>query len=180
MNRGDLIEMLVSTEALRFGDFTLASGKKSPYYIDIKKAITRPAILRAIAAGIAPFASRADRIAGVELGAVPIAVAVAMETGKPYIMVRKERKEHGIAKDFEGDLETGDRVIFVEDVVTTGGTLVRAIDRIRGHGADVSEVVAVVDREEGGKEALAAIRVTLTALLSGSEVLRAAKSSAPH
>src|SRR5881397_2740965 len=168
--------MLVSTEALRFGDFTLASGKKSPYYIDIKKAITRPAILRAIAAGIAPFASRVDRIAGVELGAVPIAVAVAMETGKPYIM---ERKEHGIAKDFEGDLETGDRVLFVEDVVTTGGTLVRAIDRIRGHGADVSEVVAVVDREEGGKEALAAIRVTLTALLSGSEVLRAAKSSAP-
>src|SRR5438093_11262847 len=101
--------MLVSSEALRFGDFTLASGKKSPYYIDIKKAITRPAILRAIAAGVAPFASRADRIAGVELGAVPIAVPVAMEKGKPYLMARQERKEQGRAKDFQAGLETADR-----------------------------------------------------------------------
>src|SRR5438093_11068401 len=172
--------MLRSSGALRFGDFTLASGKKSPYYVDIKKAITRPEVLQAIARGIAPFAADADRIAGVELGAVPIAAAVALESGKPYIMVRKDRKEHGTSTDFEGELDAGDRLLFVEDVVTTGGTLVKAIERLRGHGAEVSDVVAVVDREEGGKEALAQIRVTLNALLSGAELLRAAKSSAPH
>ena len=180
MSRGDLLEMLMSSGALRFGDFTLASGKRSPYYIDIKKAITRPEILRAIAAKMAPFATRVDRIAGVELGAVPIAAAVALETGKPYIMVRKERKEHGTSLDFEGALDGGDRLLFVEDVVTTGGTLVKAIERTRGHGAEISDVVAVVDREEGGKQALAQIRVTLNALLTGAELLRAAKSSAPH
>ncbi|OGS50380.1 MAG: orotate phosphoribosyltransferase [Euryarchaeota archaeon RBG_16_68_12] len=166
--------MLKSCGALRFGDFTLTSGKTSPYYVDIKKAVTRPEVLREIARGMAPHAAAADRIAGVELGAVPIAAAVALETGKPYIMVRKERKEHGTGGDFEGDLAEGDRLLFVEDVVTTGGTLVKAIERIRGHGAVVADVVAVVDREEGGREALASIQVRLSALLTAAELLRAA------
>src|SRR3970040_139092 len=130
--------MLRSSGALQFGDFTLASGKKSPYYVDIKKAIPRPEILRAIARGIALIAPDADRIAGVELGAVPIAAAGAMETGEPDLLGRKERKEHGTGKDFEGELKEGARVLFVEDVVTTGGTLSRAIERVRGAGADVS------------------------------------------
>jgi len=166
--------MLTSCGAVQFGNFTLASGKTSRYYVDIKKAITRPEILREIARGMAPRASAADRIAGVELGAVPIAAAVALETGKPYIMVRKERKEHGTGKDFEGDLGSGDRLLFVEDVVTTGGTLVRAIERVRGYGARIADVVAVVDREEGGRDALAAIDVRLGALLTAAELLRAA------
>ncbi|TLZ55581.1 MAG: orotate phosphoribosyltransferase, partial [Methanobacteriota archaeon] len=161
---------------LRFGEFTLASGKTSPYYIDIKKAVTRPEILRAIGRGIAKYAHRADRIAGVELGAVPIAAVVALETGKPYVMVRKERKDHGTSKDYEGDLVAGDRLLFVEDVVTTGGTLMKAVERMRAAGADVSEVVAVVDREEGGKEALAAIGVTLRALVTAAELMQVAKS----
>jgi orotate phosphoribosyltransferase len=166
--------MLTSSGALQFGDFTLASGKTSRYYIDIKKAITRPGILREIARGMAPHTAGADRIAGVELGAVPIAAAVALETGKPYVMVRKERKEHGTGRDFEGDLASGDRLVFVEDVVTTGGTLVKAIERIRGHGAVVVGVVAVVDREEGGRDALAAVGVRLEALLTAADLLRSA------
>ena len=151
MSRGDLLDVLKESGALRFGDFTLVSGKKSPYYVDIKRAITKPEILRAVARGIAKFAHRADRIAGVELGAVPIAAAVALETGKPFVMVRKERKDHGTAEDFEGEMNQGDRLLFVEDVVTTGGTLLKAIERMRVAGAQVSEVVAVVDRGEGGK-----------------------------
>ncbi len=170
--------MLTSCGALQFGDFTLASGRKSRYYVDIKKAVTRPEILREIARGMAPHASTAARIAGVELGAVPIAAAVALETGKPYIMVRKERKEHGTGKDFEGDLASGDILLFVEDVVTTGGTLVKAIERVRGHGAVVTDVVAVVDREEGGRDALAAIGVALHALLPAAKLVRAALSGA--
>ncbi|HTD80799.1 MAG TPA: orotate phosphoribosyltransferase, partial [Thermoplasmata archaeon] len=165
-----------TTGALRFGEFTLASGKTSPYYVDIKKAVTKPEVLRAIGRGIAKYAHRADRIAGVELGAVPIAAVVALETGKPFVMVRKERKDHGTSKDYEGDLVAGDRLLFVEDVVTTGGTLMKAVERMRAAGADVTEAVAVVDREEGGKEALAAIGVTLRALVTSEELMQVAKS----
>ena len=167
--------MLRASGALIFGDFTLASGKRSTYYIDKMKALTQPDVLRAIARAMAPLVGRADRIAGVELGAVPLAAAVAMETGKPYVILRKERKQHGTSKDFEGDLKTGETVVFVEDVVTTGGTLAKAIERLRGHGAIVTEAIAIVDREEGGREALAAIRVTLRALLTADELLAASK-----
>src|SRR3970040_2237678 len=112
--------MLRASGALIFGEFTLASGKRSTYYIDKMKAITRPDVLRAIARAMAPLVGRADRVAGVELGAVPLAAAVAMETGKPYVIVRKKRKEHGTSKDFEGDLHRGERGAFVGGVVRTG------------------------------------------------------------
>jgi len=179
VSRGDLLDLLKTTGALRFGEFKLASGKTSPYYVDIKKAVTKPEVLRAIGRGIAKYAHRADRIAGVELGAVPIAAVVALETGKPFVMVRKERKDHGTSKDYEGDLVAGDRLLFVEDVVTTGGTLLKAVERMRAAGADVTEAVAVVDREEGGKEALAAIGVTLRALVTSEELMQVAKSGTP-
>src|SRR2546430_7641520 len=109
MSRGDLLDLLKASGALRFGEFTLASGKTSPFYVDIKKAVTRPEILRAIGRGIAKYAHRADRIAGVELGAVPIAAGLARQTGKALIMVRKEREEHGSQDEFEGELGAGGR-----------------------------------------------------------------------
>ncbi len=161
--------------ALQFGTFTLASGKTSSYYIDIKRAITRPEILRTIAEAMAPSAARADRVAGVELGAVPIAAAVSLASNKPYLMIRKASKEHGTKKEFEGDLVKGDRVLFVEDVVTTGGTLRAAIERVRAHGATVEDVVAVVDREEGGKLGLAEITVRLHALITAKDLLAGAQ-----
>src|SRR6266566_1455630 len=137
IDRARLVAALKASGALQIGTFTLASGKTSSYYVDIKKAITRPDLLRTIADSMAPYARDADRIAGVELGAVPIAAAVSLATGKPYIMVRKATKEHGTKHDFEGDLEKGERVLFVEDVVTTGGTLRAAIERMRTHGARI-------------------------------------------
>ncbi len=157
--------------ALQFGTFTLASGRTSSYYIDIKRAITRPELLRTIGEAMAPYAARADKIAGVELGAVPIAAAVSLASGKPYLMVRKATKEHGTKKEFEGELAKGDKVLFVEDVITTGGTLRGAIERMRAQGAVVEDVVAVVDREEGGKIALAEITVRLHALVAAKDLL---------
>ncbi len=165
---------LISSGALAFGDFTLASGKKSRFYIDIKKAITNPAVLREIAQAMVPYAARADRIAGVELGAVPLAAAVSLASGKPYLMVRKATKEHGTKKEFEGELAKGEKVLFVEDVITTGGTLRGAIERMRAQGAVVDDVVAVVDREEGGKIALAEITVRLHALVTAKDLLGSA------
>src|SRR3989454_5458012 len=176
MSRGEIdraafVAALQACGALRFGTFTLTSGKTSSYYIDIKRAVTRPELLRMIADAMAPYARSVDRIAGVELGAVPIAAAVSLASGKPFLMVRKASKEHGTKKEFEGDLNRGDRVLFVEDVVTTGGTLRRAIERLRGHGAVIEDCVCVVDREEGGKLLLAEISVRLHALVSSKDLL---------
>ena len=171
IDRARFIASLKASGALQFGTFTLASGKTSSYYVDIKKAITRPDLLRTIAEAMAPYARTADRIAGVELGAVPIAAAVSLTSGKPYVMVRKASKEHGTKHEFEGELSRGDRVLFVEDVVTTGGTLRTAMERLRAHGAVIEECVCVVDREEGGRILLAEIGVRLHALLRASELV---------
>ena len=175
VDRRALVDAFVRSGALRFGSFPLASGRTSPYYVDAKRAITEPDVLRSIARAIAPFARDVDRIAGVELGAVPLAAAVALETGKPYVMVRKQPKEHGTRAGFEGALNRGDRVLFVEDVVTTGGTLVAAIERLRGDGAIVEDAAVIVDRREGGGEALAAIGVRLHALLDAGDLLAASR-----
>jgi len=174
VDRARFIAALKAAGALQFGTFTLASGRTSPYYVDIKKAVTRPDLLRTIAEGMAPYARDVDRIAGVELGAVPIAAAIGLVSGKPYVMVRKSAKEHGTKHEFEGDLNRGDRVLFVEDVVTTGGTLRAAIERMRGQGALIEDCVCVVDREEGGRMLLAEITVRLHALLSAKDLLEAA------
>ncbi len=170
-DRARFLADLKACGALQFGTFTLASGKTSSYYIDIKKAVTRPEILRTIGAAMAPYAAKADKVAGVELGAVPIAAAVSLASGKPYLMVRKATKEHGTKKEFEGDLAKGERVLFVEDVITTGGTLRGAIERMRAAGAVIEDVAAVVDREEGGKIALAEITVRLHALVTAKDLL---------
>src|SRR3989441_7051527 len=171
IDRARFVAALRAAGALQFGTFTLASGRTSPHYVDIKRAVTRPDLLRLIADGMAPFATETDRIAGVELGAVPIAAAVSLASGKPYVMVRKASKEHGTKHEFEGELSRGDRVLFVEDVVTTGGTLRGAIERLRGHGAMIEDCVCVVDREEGGKLLLAEIGVHLHALLVVRDLL---------
>lgn len=170
-DRAAFILSLKGCGALQFGSFTLASGKTSSYYVDLKRAITRPEILRTVADAIAPFTRGVDRLAGVELGAVPIAAAVSLATDIPYIIVRKAPKEHGTARPFEGELSKGDRVLFVEDVVTTGGTLRGAIDRLRRHGAVIDDCVCVVDREEGGKVLLAEATVRLHALLRAKDLL---------
>ncbi len=173
-DRSKFLADLKACGALAFGTFTLASGKTSSYYVDIKKAITRPDLLRTIGEAMAPYAARADRIAGVELGAVPIAAAVSLASDKPYLMVRKEAKGHGTKKEFEGELKKGEKVVFVEDVVTSGGTLRAVIERLRMQGAVIDDVVCVVDREEGGKMALAEITVRLHALVTAKDLLAGA------
>lgn len=169
MNDRDLLAALQSCGAVQFGSFTLASGKSSDYYVDIKQA-TRPDLLREFARRMNPHVRGYQRIAGVELGAVPLATAVALEADLPFLIVRKRAKEHGTRRFHEGELRQGDRVVFVEDVVTTGGTLCRAVERLREEGAVVDRAVAVVDREEGGREALAAAGVELIALLRAADL----------
>ena len=172
----ELSEALKSCGALQFGEFTLASGAKSDYYIDIKKASTNPEVLRLIARLMAEKMRaegiEADRIAGVVLGSVPLATALALETGIPYVMIRKEKKDHGTGKLIEGDLNPGDRVLVVEDVITTAGSSIKAIGTLREAGAEVKYVISVIDREGGGAENLAEAGVDFRPLVKASELVK--------
>lgn len=171
----DIKKALETCGALQFGDFTLASGAKSSYYIDIKKASTKPEVLALVAASMAAkmneLGLKPDRVAGVVLGSIPLATALSLETGIPLLMVRKERKDHGTGRLVEGDLAAGDDVLVVEDVITTAGSSMKAIEALRGEGAKVGKVFSVIDREGGGRENLEGIGVQLNALVKGSDLL---------
>jgi orotate phosphoribosyltransferase len=171
----ELTQALKDCGALQFGDFTLASGAKSSYYIDIKKASTNPKVLYLISQLMAmkmqDLNLRPDRIAGVVLGSVPLAAALSLVTGVPYVMIRKEKKDHGTGKLIEGDLEAGDKVLVVEDVITTAGSSIKAIETLRASGAVVTDVISVIDREGGGKENLADVGVDFHPLVRASDLV---------
>jgi orotate phosphoribosyltransferase len=167
------------------GDFLLRSGKRSKYYLDKYRFETRPDLLKPlgerIAATVREHAPDATRLAGPELGAVALAAAASLESGLPFIIVRKEAKEYGTAKRIEGPYEEGECICLIEDVVTSGGALLDSIEALRGAGLVVHTAVCVVDREEGGADALARQAVRLRPLFRAGELLGAAKSPAkPH
>ena len=171
----ELTQALKDCGALQFGDFTLASGARSSYYVDIKKASTNPKVLYLIshlmAIRMQDLNIRPDRIAGVVLGSVPLAAALSLATGVPYVMIRKEKKDHGTGKLIEGDLEAGDRVLVVEDVITTAGSSIKAIETLRAAGAVVTDVISVIDREGGGRENLAEAGVDFHPLVKASDLV---------
>jgi len=170
----ELKKALVDCGAILYGDFTLASGKKSKYYIDIKKATTDPKVLGLTADLMAQemgAGHRVQRIAGVALGSVPLAVALSLRTGIPFVMVRKEKKDHGTGKLIEGQLVAGEKVLVVEDVITSAGSAVYAVETLRQAGALVDTVMSVVDREEGGREVLKGLGVEMRSLITASKIL---------
>ena len=156
---------------IQFGKFTLASGRESDYYVDMKKAITDPGILGEIGQMMAGKITRedADKIAGPALGAVPIATAVSLATGIPMLMIRKSRKGYGTSKLIEGDLEEGDRVVVVEDVTTTGNSLLKAVEAVEDNGGVVIQALVAVDREEGARENLQKKGIKLEPLVTKSD-----------
>ena len=161
-----LIQILKDNHVFEEGDFTLASGKKSNYYVNMKKAITNPEILSTIAKLITEKIKddNIDKIAGPALGAVPIATAVSLESEIPLLMIRKEKKGYGTSKLIEGEY-----VIVVEDVTTTGGSLLKAIKAINDNGGNVRRAFVCVDREEGAIESFNDANIQLEPLISVSE-----------
>lgn len=145
--------MLKELKVVQTGEFILASGKKSNYFVNIKRASTSPRVLREIGKAMAPYVGDA-KIAGMALGAVPLAVAVALETNQPFVMVRKEPKDHGTKELIEGEVTPGDKFVVVEDVATTGGSTLRVVNALRAKGANVIRAIVVVDREEGATQLL--------------------------
>ncbi len=135
--------------ALLEGDFVLSSGKRSSFYVDKYLFSTEPNLLRDVAAALSEeLPAGVERLAGVELGAVPLVTATALHTGLPYVIVRKSAKDHGTGRGIEGNLERGERVALIEDVVTTGTQAVQAARSLERAGAEVVTIVAVLDRRE--------------------------------
>jgi len=180
----DLARVLAD-HALLHGDFVLRSGRRSSYYLDKYLFETRPEVLaplgERIAACVAEHERDAVRIASPELGAVALAAATALASGMPFVIVRKEAKSYGTAKRLEGAFEPGERVCLVEDVVTSGGAAIDSVKALRDAGLECGTAVCVVDREEGGADALARHAVRLRSLFRASELLAGAKTAGnPH
>lgn len=181
---GDLAARL-REHALLEGDFVLRSGRRSRYYLDKYRFSTQPELLRElgerIAAAVEEHEPEAVRLAAPELGAVPLAAAASLASGLPFIIVRGQAKEHGTANRIEGVFARGECVCLVEDVVTSGGAALDAVEALRAAELVCRTAVCVVDREEGGADALARRAVRLRPLFRASEVVGGRKTAAnPH
>lgn len=185
MTDRERLKALLVERSVRLGDFTLASGARSSYYVDARVTtmsaegqarLGKVAWEALDASGLAP-----THVGGLTMGADPVAYAIARESflrGRPVdgFSVRKQAKEHGTGQRIEGGLPTDARCLVVEDSMTTGGSALRAIEAVREHGAEVIGVLTVVDRQEGGAEALEPTGLPLVALFTGPELLEAARS----
>ena len=170
MDTQALIDALRETDAVRFGEFELSHGGTSQYYVDKYVFETDPETLALIAEA---FAERVGetKLAGVALGAVPLAATTSVETGNPYVIVRKQAKEYGTGNQIEGELMEGEEVVVLEDIATTGQSAIDAVEALREAGATVERVLVVVDREEGAEANLAEHDVQLESLVTASELL---------
>ena len=177
--RQHLVELLAQRSARR-GTFTLASGKQSSFYIDARLTTMSPEGLSTIGpVALAMMRERgwhADSVGGLTLGADPISYAISYASAfdAPAIRaftVRKEAKDHGTGKLIEGPFAASDQVVVIEDVITTGGSALRAIEAVRAAGARVIGVLAVVDREEGGRDAIEVLGISVASIARVSEIL---------
>jgi orotate phosphoribosyltransferase len=166
MTRTELAKRIADVSLLR-GEFTLRSGRKSNYYLDKYRFETQPDVLRELgelfATHLKPGVSR---IAGAELGAVSLAAATSMASGLPFVIVRNQKKDYGTSKLVEGILEKGERVMIVEDVLTTGGQVLEAAKSLQDAGATIDRIVAVIDRMEGARENIEKAGYTFDALFT--------------
>jgi orotate phosphoribosyltransferase len=169
-DRAGLVAALREAEAVRFGEFELSHGGTSDYYVDKYLFETQPEPLGRIAAA---FATKLDdeKLAGVALGAVPLVAVTSVETGDPYVIVRKAAKEYGTGNRIEGRLDEDEEVVVLEDIATTGRSAVDAVEALRAAGATADRVLVVVDRDEGAADLLADHGVELDALLTASDLL---------
>jgi orotate phosphoribosyltransferase len=160
--------------AVRLGRFTLHSGRVSPIYIDMRLLASYPDVLRRVAKAYAALLEplRFDLLAAVPYAGLPIGTAVALETGLPLIYPRKDAKGYGTGKGVEGRWEAGQMAVVIEDLVTSGDSILQAITALRNVGLPVRDAVVLIDREQGGREALQAQGYSLHAVMTLRQLLR--------
>jgi orotate phosphoribosyltransferase len=170
MTREELIQHIRSIAVL-FGDFTLRSGRKSNYYIDKYRFTTDHQALAALGRMMAEHVTPdIDRIAGAELGGVPLAASCSMQAGKPFVIVRNAKKDYGTAKQVEGILNAGEKVLLVEDILTTGGQVLEAARALTEQGVKVVKIVACIDRLEGAHKNITDAGFDVAALFTTADL----------
>jgi len=168
-----LADGLLSASCIKFGEFTLKSGLKSPIYIDLRQIITYPKLLEQIGQAYLPILKelKFDRIAGLPYAAIPIATAISLAGNYPMIYPRKEAKSYGTKAEIEGEYHAGETTVIIDDLATTGGSKFEAIEKLTGVGLVVKDVVVLVDRQSGAKESLAQAGFTMHAVLTIGQLL---------
>jgi uridine monophosphate synthetase len=168
-----LADELLSAGCIKFGEFTLKSGLKSPIYIDLRQIITYPKLLEKIGQAYLPILKelKFDRIAGLPYAAIPIATAISLAGNYPMIYPRKEAKSYGTKAEIEGEYHAGETAVIIDDLATTGGSKFEAIEKLTSAGLVVKDVVVLVDRQSGAKESLAQAGYSMHAVLTIGQLL---------
>src|SRR5512133_3068738 len=168
-----LADGLLDAGCIKFGEFTLKSGLKSPIYIDLRQIITYPKLLAKIGDAYLPIirALEFDRLAGLPYAALPITTAISLAGNFPMIYPRKEVKSYGTKAEIEGEFHAGETALVIDDLATTGGSKFEAIEKLTGVGLVVKDVVVLVDRQSGAKESLAQAGYAMYAVLTIGQLL---------
>lgn len=170
-----LCRALYSAGCVRFGDFLLHSGVHSPVYVDLRQLVTHPRVLELVAAHYARLLAplHYDRIAAIPYAALPIGTAVALRTGQPLIYPRREAKAYGTRRQIEGVYQAGERAVLLDDLITSGGSKLEALEPLLAEGLVIEDVVVLIDREQGGRQDLAARGLRLHAVLTLRQLVTA-------
>jgi uridine monophosphate synthetase len=169
----NLADGLLEAGCIKFGNFTLKSGLQSPIYIDLRQIISHPTLLANVAQAYLPLLSNLEfsRIAGLPYAAIPIATAISLAGNYPMIYPRKEIKAYGTKAEIEGEHHTGETVVVIDDLATTGASKFEAIEKLTGAGLVVKDVAVLVDRQSGAKESLAQAGYSMHAVLTIGQLL---------
>jgi uridine monophosphate synthetase len=169
----NIADGLLSAGCIKFGEFTLKSGLKSPVYIDLRQIISYPKLLAEVAQAYLPIISglQFSRLAGLPYAAIPIATAISLAGNYPMIYPRKEVKTYGTKAEIEGEYHPGETVLVIDDLATTGGSKFEAIEKLTGAGLVVKDIVVLVDRQSGAKESLQQAGYSMHAVLTIRQLL---------
>ena len=179
MGKKEVALALNDIGAVKFGEFTLKSGIKSPIYIDLRLLVSHPKLLKAVSKMYASKLRKLqfDLIGGVPYGAIAIATMASVQMDKPMIYARKEDKEHGTGRKIEGAFQKGQKAAIVEDIITSGGSIIDVVDVFRASGLEVTDAVALVDREQGGTKNLKEKGVTTHPIMKITKLLKILKEA---
>ncbi|MEI6291647.1 MAG: orotate phosphoribosyltransferase [Chloroflexota bacterium] len=168
-----LSDGLLQAGCIKFGEFTLKSGLKSPIYIDLRQIITYPALLRQVGEAYLPILKKLQfsRLAGLPYAAIPIATAISLAGNYPMIYPRKEVKAYGTKAQIEGEYHSGETVLVIDDLATTGDSKFEAIEKLTGAGLVVKDIVVLVDRQSGARESLGAAGYAMHSVLTITQML---------